>query len=623
MSEAVGTLFDMGTLSTPTSGHRRIAVDSRLSLPELTPTPTGFLVHSRHMENQPAFAWLNQRLGFPQHHTNSLNPLALDAVHVGVLASAVHQGLLADTEQFFSRSRWFDARDGQWKGSGALRDPFSSAVATSLSLPPAPPTPPLGFHGTLQPHQLHTLARARPLSGFACFDEMGLGKTVVAAAWLADSPLPALVVCPAATLPQWHQVIERHLPTVAALVVQGSRTQRARLWQDAADQQIVLASYDTVTADPEEALAVARGRSLVVDEAHRARNPQSRRSRVAYRLASRASRRLILTATPLDNTVAELFWLFSGLVIPHMWGSWNWFRDHVLADPTTHPMLAPRAAPFYTRHALAQVSQMTGHRRTTTVVHPDPALEQQYRDLSREAVPRLRAALPATVTDQRVKDTAVSLLRSAAISPHLLHRSAAPGARALAGLIDDVPGPKVEFAVSVASDLHHRGRRLVVFCSQTALFPLLRRHFHTAGLSVLEYDGSLSHQERATVVEQFTSAAGPAVLIASDAAAEGLNLGAHCRHSLSLDIPYTPGRVAQRSGRVWRWDTAVTTAVHVDVVCAGTIEAGLMAMVTRKRTLCDRLLPATPTPRWRSDPAMAGEESEVEGGTSPALIAAR
>lgn len=621
MSEAVETLFDMGTLSTPTGGHLSDTPFSRSSHPSVVATATGFLVRPRPAGNQSEFAWLNQRLGLPEHSPGS--PLALDAVHAGVLASAVHQGILADPDQFFARSRWFDTRDGQWKGTGALRDPFSTAVATSLSLPPAPPSPPPGFHGTLQPHQLHTLARARPLPGFACFDEMGLGKTVVSAAWLADSPHPALVVCPAATLPQWRDVIERHLPAVTPLVIQGNRSQRARQWQTAAHPpaaQVVLVSYDTITADAPAALALARGRSLVIDEAHRVRNPQSRRSRVTYRLAARATRRLILTATPVDNRAAELFWLFSGLVIPHMWGSWSWFRDHVVAQPDTHPMLAARTAPFYTRHALAQVSQMTGHRRTTTVVHPKPPLDQQYRDLSREAVPRLRAALPATVTDQRVKDTAVSLLRSAAISPHLLHHSTAAGARALAGLIDDVPGPKVEFAVTMATDLRDRGRRLVVFCSQTALFPLLRRHLLDAGLSAAVYDGSLSPQQRAAVVQEFTSPAGPAVLIASDAAAEGLNLGAYCRHSLSLDIPYTPGRVAQRSGRVWRWDTAVTTAVHVDVVCAGTIESGLMAMVRRKRSLCDLLLPVTSTPQWSLSSAV--DERAMGEDVSDTLVAA-
>lgn len=546
----------------------------------------------------PAAAFLTSRIGLPAAD----GPTRVPAHATGAVFAAVRQGLIADPDGLVRSTFWFDTSDGTWRGFG---DVPADRLTARLCAEPTPVDVP-GFAGVLHPHQRTTLSRAARLDGFGCFDEMGLGKTVTGVAWVAQR-LPAtgraVVLAPSSVLDQWAEAFARHLPGAPAILLRGTPARRAALWDALPAGGAAIVGYDTALADAGAALGACAGAAVVFDEAHRVRNPTARRSRLAYDAAEAARFRLALTATPVDNGAGELFALFSRLIEPGLWGTPAAFHARHGDCKDLWGVLAMRAAPFYTRHTLDDVAGTPAHRRVTVTVEPDPDLAAAHKELARTARTVLREHFSARVSDDSVSATATQMLRAAAVSPRLLHRSDAPAARLLARLLPDVVGPKVAMAVRICADLRRRGQQSVVFCAATTLHPDLVDAFEAAGLRAVRYDGGLTADGRAAAVSAFTSGHAD-ILVASDAAAEGLNLGAHCRHSVSLDLPYTPGRVAQRGGRVWRMDTAVTSAVHVDLMCAGTLEAGLAAMLVRKRELLAAVLPPT-APAPASAPALA------------------
>ncbi|WP_329125864.1 DEAD/DEAH box helicase [Streptomyces sp. NBC_01465] len=145
------------------------------------------------------------------------------------------------------------------------------------------------------------LAQRRVIIG----DEMGLGKTVQAIAALshlaAEGATHFMVVCPASVLINWTREIGTR-STLRAHPVHGPERQEAFAeWQERGG--IAVTTFDSLhllpaPTDPRLAL-------LVVDEAHFAKNPSTRRARTVASWADLAERVLFLTGTPMENRVAE------------------------------------------------------------------------------------------------------------------------------------------------------------------------------------------------------------------------------------------------------------------------------------------------------------------------------
>ncbi|MGW4109742.1 DEAD/DEAH box helicase [Actinosynnema sp. NPDC004786] len=136
-------------------------------------------------------------------------------------------------------------------------------------------------------------------------DEMGLGKTVQALAAMvhlaATGPRRFLVVCPLTLMGNWVQEIAKHTDLTAYTLHGPGRADATRNWRQAGGVAIV--TYDTVRNVRDLTSLVAD--MLVVDEAHRVKNPDAKQSRQIRELAKRTDRVLLLTGTPMENTVSE------------------------------------------------------------------------------------------------------------------------------------------------------------------------------------------------------------------------------------------------------------------------------------------------------------------------------
>ncbi|CAN8030952.1 unnamed protein product, partial [Ixodes persulcatus] len=210
--------------------------------------------------------------------------------------------------------------------SGMSLQTFASPLPGSCGgnddLPEGQPTSFTG--GTMRPYQIEGFRWLKVLyengvNGILA-DEMGLGKTIQVIALvghLADSGLPGpyLVVAPLSTLANWLAEFQRFTPSLTALLYHGTKEQRAELRVSALRRAtVVLTSYEVAMCDRAK-LAPLDWRLLVVDEAHRLKNFRCRLMRELAQYG--AANRLLLTGTPLQNSLTEL-WALLHFLIPEI-----------------------------------------------------------------------------------------------------------------------------------------------------------------------------------------------------------------------------------------------------------------------------------------------------------------
>lgn len=206
----------------------------------------------------------------------------------------------------------------------ATLTPFDPLRLQSHSLPTTPvstnplktPVPSL-FRGTLREYQhfgLDWLAGlyANGTNGILA-DEMGLGKTIQTIALLAHLAVeheewgPHLVVVPTSVILNWEVEFKKFLPGFKVLTYYGTQEERKRKrqgWMNKDKYHVWITSYQIALAD--QVMFRRRGwHFMVLDEAHNIKNFQSQRWQTLLTFKTRA--RLLLTGTPLQNKLSELW----------------------------------------------------------------------------------------------------------------------------------------------------------------------------------------------------------------------------------------------------------------------------------------------------------------------------
>src|SRR5271154_2646535 len=169
---------------------------------------------------------------------------------------------------------------------------------------------------------------------------MGLGKTLQTICIIAsdhylraerykvsnaaeDRPLPSLVICPPTITGHWQQEITTYAPFLKALVYVGNPAERQRLRSQITENDIVITSYDICRNDT-EMICKYNYNYCVLDEGHIIKNAKAKVT-IAVKKVN-ANHRLILSGTPVQNNVLELWSLFDFLM-PGFLGTEKFFYD--------------------------------------------------------------------------------------------------------------------------------------------------------------------------------------------------------------------------------------------------------------------------------------------------------
>ena len=238
----------------------------------------------------------------------------------------------------------------------------------------------------LNPHQIEAalFALESPLSkGVILADEVGLGKTIEAGIVLcqfwAERKRRLLVLCPASLRKQWALELEEkfHLPVHvldAKAYREAQRGGRAPL----AEKAVLVMSFNYANSRREELRAIAWD-LVVIDEAHKLRNAYRPSSKVGQglRWATEDCRKLLLTATPLQNSLLELYGL-STLIDDHLFGDINSFRSQYVSGGNNLGALRQRLAGFCKRTLRNQVTEYIRYTERRPITRPFKPTDDEH-----------------------------------------------------------------------------------------------------------------------------------------------------------------------------------------------------------------------------------------------------
>jgi SNF2-related domain/Helicase conserved C-terminal domain/SNF2 Helicase protein len=440
------------------------------------------------------------------------------------------------------------------------------------------------FVGELRPYQRRGLAWLRFLDrlglGGCLADDMGLGKTATTLAHLLDRRGPHLVICPLSVVHNWRAEAARFAPSLRVVVHHGAE----RAEQELVGADLVITTYGLLPRDLEH-LAAVDWSTVVADEAQTIKNPATHAAKAIRSL--RAGQKLALTGTPVENRLADL-WAILDAVNPGMLGSRERFR-HRFAKPIERDGDGEAAA------RLRRITQPFVLRRTKADRQLVPDLPDKIEQVAWAGLTREQAVLYQHVVDQLLADAVAAtgmrrrglvlaaLTRLKQICNHPAH-VLGDGSR-LAGR----SGKLARFD-ELVDELLDVGERALVFTQFREMGELLVRHLsERLDVRVPFLHGGVARTRRDSMVADFQAGAGPPLLLVSlKAGGTGLNLTA-ASQVIHYDRWWNPAVEDQATDRAWRIGQGRTVNVH-KLVCEGTVEERIGALIDQKRALADAVV---------------------------------
>jgi hypothetical protein len=493
----------------------------------------------------------------------------------------------------------FDGEAGRWLAAlegGAFGEPW---------------TDPPGLRATLRPYQQHgaawlTLA-ARLGLGVCLADDMGLGKTVQTLAFLLQeraagrADAPSLVVCPTSVVRNWHDEAARFAPDLRVLVHHGADRARGKALRAAvAGADLVVTSYPLLRSDA-AALQAIDWYAVVLDEAQQIKNPDTAQARAARQL--RASVRLTLTGTPIENRLDEL-WSIVEFLNPGYLGTRSAFRTRLAlpiereGDPHKTATLRRLVRPLVLRRLKSD--------RDVIQDLPDKVVQPAWVHLSEE-----QASLYQSVVDEslRAVDGAEGIARKGLVlkmitrlkqvcnhPAHALGERVAAvvgaGADAAALATSERRSPKLARLVALLDEALAAGDAALVFTQYRQMGDLLAAHLAARfGVDVPFLHGGVKAERRAELVRTFQADGGPPVFLLSlKAGGTGLNL-TRASHVFHFDRWWNPAVEDQATDRAYRIGQRKGVQVHT-FVTVGTLEERIAEMIEDKRALAGEVIAA-------------------------------
>ena len=415
-------------------------------------------------------------------------------------------------------------------------------------------------------------------------DDMGLGKTLQTlafCAWLRaeeEQIRPALVVCPTSLVANWLREAARFTPHLRTLDLTGA--DRAPRYGDIPQAGLVVTSYAIMRRDIEKLRALDFG-LVVLDEAQHIKNRGSQNAQGAKML--RARHRLILTGTPLENSVLDL-WSLYDFLLPGYLGTAPEFRERYETPlgrgeaPRLLSRLRLRVRPYFLR-------------RTKEEVLPElpPKLEHatlcELTDEQREVYQAVLAQGRRDVADAAGKQgggrermamlTTLLRLRQVCCHLDLLPKGDEPRAWR-------EPSAKLDRTFELIDEAIDGGHRVLLFSQFVQMLHLLRDEARRREIAFCYLDGQTA--DRQAEIDRFQRDAGvPLFLISLKAGGTGLNLtGADT--VIHFDPWWNPAVEDQATARAHRLGQQRAVQAY-KLIAVGTVEEKIQALQAGKREL--------------------------------------
>ena len=417
-------------------------------------------------------------------------------------------------------------------------------------------------------------------------DDMGLGKTIQAIGaceLLARNQGIArvLVVCPASLKGEWEEQIARFSGRSIRLVF-GPRAQRLAALREPAFFTIV--NYEQVLSDADEINAVLKPDIVVLDEAQRIKNWQTKTARRVKSLRSPYA--FVLTGTPVENRIDELYSIVQYLDPEALGPLFRFNRDFYELDERGRPVdyknlaeLRARVQPLMLRRRKADVEkELPGRTVKTYFVPMADEQRQRYEDYRQPASQLIAQAQRRPLRQQEFErlQTLLACMRMTCDTPAILD----PACRV---------SPKLEELEGILGDLlEEPDRKVIVFSEWERMLAMVRELASEMGHETAWHTGSLPQDRRRAEIMRFKRDPACRLFLSTDSGSVGLNLQV-ASAVINVDLPWNPAKLEQRIARAWRKNQTRSVSV-VNLVAENSIEHSILHLLGQKQALADGLV---------------------------------
>ncbi|MCM3638718.1 DEAD/DEAH box helicase [Sporosarcina luteola] len=407
-------------------------------------------------------------------------------------------------------------------------------------------------------------------------DDMGLGKTLQSIAFIL-SMLPdirekkrqVLIVCPSSLTYNWLSEFRKFAPEINAIVIDGSRKERAERQSDVEDKDVLITSYPLIRRDiqwyeKQDFL------TIFFDEAQAFKNPFTQTARAVKRL--HADTCFALTGTPIENSEEEL-WSIYHVVFPELFMGLQEYSE------LTPKAISRRVRPFLLRRmkedVLGELPAKVESMESAELLPEQKKLYAAY--LAKLRHDTLKHLDKDTIRRNKIKILAgLTRLRQICCHPALF--------------VDGYQGSSAKFEQlkQLIQESKQAGRRVLIFSQFTKMLGIIGKELAMKGTPFFYLDGQTPSEERLELCNRFNAGERDVFLISLKAGGAGLNLtGADT--VILYDLWWNPAVEEQATDRAHRMGQQQTVHV-IKLVARGTIEDKMNELQEKKRNLIEEII---------------------------------
>ncbi|KAF8387564.1 hypothetical protein PRIPAC_76706 [Pristionchus pacificus] len=442
-------------------------------------------------------------------------------------------------------------------------------------------------------------------------DEMGLGKTIQTIALVTylmevkQNMGPYLIIVPLSTISNWQSEFDKWAPHVTFITYKGNKDQRKRLDDKVkrGKYNVLLTTYEYIIKE-KAVLGKTNWKYMIIDEGHRLKNDKSQLTTMLNQYF-KAQHRLLLTGTPLQNKLTEL-WALLNFLLPSIFKSCGtfdeWFNapfettgekaeltqeETMLIIRRLHKVLRPFLLRRLKKEVAAELPDKTEH-----VIKCEMSALQRvlYKHMQRGVLIDGKAKQGSTALNNTMMH-----LRKLCNHPFLF-QSVEESCRVAWNLSDYVGDEiyrvagKFELLDKILPKLQATGHRTLIFCQMTECMQILADYFEYRSWKYLRLDGSTGHDDRKELLAIFNAPNSEYSLFMLSTKAGGLGLNLQTADTVIIfDSDWNPAQDMQAQDRAHR--IGQTKEVRVlRLITANSVEEKILTAARHKMNLDGKVI---------------------------------
>ncbi|KAK3913636.1 Chromatin-remodeling complex ATPase chain Iswi [Frankliniella fusca] len=341
-------------------------------------------------------------------------------------------------------------------------------------------------------------------------DEMGLGKTLQTISLLGymkhfrNIHGPHLVIVPKSTLQNWMNEFNKWCPSLRAVCLIGDQDQRNTFIRETlmpGEWDVCITSYEMVIRE-KGVFKKFNWRYMVIDEAHRIKNEKSKLSEIVREF--KTTNRLLLTGTPLQNNLHEL-WSLLNFLLPDVFNSSedfdSWFNTNsFLGDNSLVERLHAVLRPFLLRRLKSDVEKRLKPKKEVKIYVGLSKMQREwYTKVLMKDIDVVNGA--GKIEKMRLQNILMQL-RKCSNHPYLFD-GAEPGPPYTTDEHLVYNCGKMVILDKLLPKLQEQGSRVLIFSQMTRMLDILEDYCHWRCYNYCRLDGNTPHEDRQRQINEY------------------------------------------------------------------------------------------------------------------------